>query len=145
MLLPDGGLGGGLGAAGCSGSLRVCSGSQSSNSRLTAGEDTSTPNPSHAVEKPLFGQDLRGISNIWEISLFPLTTRSILSPAPTESGQRLSQSGCFYGLAALSLCSSNYIVYFGNKNVLFDDIGEESSLAFLSRDGERQVIKGRLQ
>lgn len=61
-----------------------------------------------------------------------------MSPVPAESGQRLSQSGCFYGLAALSLRSSNYVVYFGNKNVLFDDTGQESSPAFPSteRGGE---------
>lgn len=67
------------------------------------GEGISTANPFLAVEEPLFVQDLSGISNIWETTLFP----GLLSPVPTEPVQRLSQSGCFYGLAPLSLHSSN--------------------------------------
>lgn len=121
-------------AAACSYSIDACNGSQLGKTCSTVCEIISTPNPSHAEEEFLFGWDLRGIPIVWETALFPLRPRSLLSPVPTGSGQRLSQSGCFYELSALSLCSSNYTVYFGNKNVLFDNIRQEGSPAFPSAE-----------
>lgn len=85
----------GLSVAVCSYSVHASNGSQFSKACLTAGEGISTPDPSLAVEEPLFVQDLSGISSIWETTLFPLKTRCLLSPVPSESVQRLSQSGCF--------------------------------------------------
>lgn len=89
------GLDEGLSVAVCSCSVHASNGSQFSRACLTAGEGISTPNPSLAMEEPLFVQDLSGVSSIWEGTLFPGQTKCLLSPVPTESVQRLLQSGCF--------------------------------------------------
>lgn len=120
--------------AGCSYSIDARNGYQLSKTYSTVCESISTPNPSHAEEESPFGWDLRGIPIIWETALIPLRSGRLLSPVPMGSGQRLLQSGCFYELSALSLCSSNYTVYFGNKNVLFNNISQEGSPAFPSAE-----------